>query len=404
MWRIIFRSKDYYDAALKKFEGSLLWKEIIRKEEWMIKKLRVKNFKSLRDIEIELGNFNVLIGPNASGKSNLLDSLAFLSENLYEKEIMTTFDVRGGFEGLVFGGKEEERIEIFIDFLLDEEPSSYLLSFDERTIKEEKLIIGEKVIAESNFYKAEAKQKVLRNGTLRDIGTWGFSQSLIPYFNHPKEYPLIHRFYTYLSSWKSYGFITQEMRKTLTAEGIFELEKSGGNLAQVLLSLHSEHPKIFSKVEEMLRQGIPEIEELLTPLPLGKNETFIAVRERGFDQRFDYHQLSDGTLKLLAYITAVALPEPKLLCFEEPENFIHPHLLELLVEILRKSEKQIILATHSPYFVDLVGTEDIVVVEKKEGETVAQRIKEPEKLKEKLKELGLGLGEYWYSSAIGGVP
>lgn len=143
------------------------------------------------------------------------------------------------------------------------------------------------------------------------------------------------------------------------------------------------------------------MEELLTPLTAG-GQTFIALREKGFVQDFNYYQLSDGTLKLLAYITAVSLPEPQLLCFEEPENFVHSRLLELIVEILKKSEKQVLLSTHSPYLVDFVQPEDVIVVEKKETETTIRRIREPEKLREALKEIGLG--ELWYSGQLGGVP
>jgi len=154
------------------------------------------------------------------------------------------------------------------------------------------------------------------------------------------------------------------MRKTYSAKKKLILEKNGGNLAQVLLSLHNERPKMFDKIENMLKQAIPQVDELLTPLT-EEGDTYVAIREKGFDSPFDYFQVSDGTLRLLAYITAIASIEPKLICFEEPENFIHPRLLELLVEILKKSDKQIILSTHSPCLVDWVEPEDVIIVEKK---------------------------------------
>ena len=97
----------------------------------------------------------------------------------------------------------------------------------------------------------------------------------------------------------------------------------------------------------------------------------------------------------------MALAEQRLVCFEEPENFIHPELLGALVEVLKKSDKQVILSTHSPYFVDFVEPNDIRVVEKEEGETKVSEVKNPDKLKEALKEMGLG--ELWYSGEIGGV-
>ena len=205
----------------------------------------------------------------------------------------------------------------------------------------------------------------------------------------------------YLTSWRSYNFITSEMRKTYSAKRNLILDKNGGNLAQVLLSLHNERPKIFDKIENMLKQAIPQIDELLTPLTEG-GDTYVAIREKGFDTPFDHFQVSDGTLRLLAYITAIASTEPKLVCFEEPENFIHPRLFELLVEILKKSDKQIILSTHSPYLVDWVEPEDVIIMEKEEKETVAKRLKGVDKLKKHLEEIGLG--ELLYSGEVGGVP
>jgi predicted ATPase len=363
----------------------------------MIKKLKVKNYKSLKNIEIELGKFNVLIGPNASGKSNLLDSLAFLSDiiqgDLREKAI----NPRGGAGVITFAG--EEWIELSIEFVGEEGlgSSNYLLSLRKEEIKEEKLSIGQaKAIDRTEKYA----KGLCEDGQILDIGmpTYQTSASVC---GSSKHYPLAQKFREYLSSWKSFQFITQEMRKNLRAQKTFTLERSGANLAQVLLSLHTERPKLFDKVEEMLKQGIPEVEELLTPLTEG-GETFIALREKGFVQDFNYYQLSDGTLKLLAYITAVSLPEPQLLCFEEPENFVHPRLLQLTVEILKESEKQVILSTHSPYFINFVEPEDVIVVEKKEGETTVRRIEEPERLRKVLKEILLG--ELWYSGEFGGNP
>jgi len=191
------------------------------------------------------------------------------------------------------------------------------------------------------------------------------------------------------------------MRRMYPARKKLILDKNGGNLAQVLLSLHNERPKIFDKIENMLEQAIPQIDELLTPLT-DDGQSYVSIKEKGFDSPFDYFQLSDGTLKLLAYITAIASEEANVVCFEEPENFIHPRLFELLVEVLKKSDKQIILSTHSPYLVDWVELEDVIIVEKKENETVTSRIKDGDKLKRHLKEMGLG--ELLYSGEVGGVP
>lgn len=367
------------------------------KESGMIKKLKIKNFKSLRDVEIELGKFTVLIGPNASGKSNLLDSLLFLSQTA-GIDLSNSLNQRGKFEHIAFAGKGE-KFEIAIEFLLDNQASNYLLCVNKGgNVEQEKLVVGDKVVIQREL---GGQGSLLRDDGTVIKGSWSQNQTVIYSVGRNEHFPLVQNAYDYLRSWKLYQIITSEIRKTFPAQRRFDLQRTGGNLAQVLISLHNERPKVFRVVEEILKLAIPEIEELLTPLTAG-GETLVAIREKGFEQEFDYYQVSDGTLKLLTYITAISLSEPRLICFEEPENFIHPELLELLVELLKKSEKQILLSTHSPYFVNFVEPEDIRLIKKEGGETKVSKIQDPEKLRDALEEMGLG--ELWYSGEFGGVP
>lgn len=365
----------------------------------MIGKIGIRNYKSLRNVDIELGKFNVLVGLNASGKSNFLDSLAFLSETS-QKSMRDVFTPRGEVERVVFGGYER-RIEFHLETVLDEELYSYLISISKDKIEEETLYIDDKTAIEADSNKTI----VLRDdGISTTIGWRLHNQFALSVFARSKEYHNgIRKFLDYLSSWRLYHATIPEIRKTLPTRKSFDLEKSGGNLAQVLHSLHNARPKVFSRVEEILKQGIPEIEELLTP-PTDDGKTYVAIREKGYEQEFDYYQISDGTLNLLFYITAAAFPEPKLLCFEEPENFVHVRLLQLLVKILKDSEKQIIVSTHSPYLLDFVEPEEVIVVEKEDNATQFARVENAADLKKKLEDLELGLGEYYYSGALGGVP
>lgn len=133
-------------------------------------------------------------------------------------------------------------------------------------------------------------------------------------------------------------------------------------------------------------------------------KTYIAIKEKEFKNLFDYHQISDGTLRFLAHLLVLLSPKseiPSLACFEEPENFTHPRLLQLLAQVLKKAETQVIVTTHSPYFVDFVDPEDLVIIEKAEGKTLQKRPSKQE-LEEFLKDFSLG--ELWYSGKLGGVP
>ena len=109
-------------------------------------------------------------------------------------------------------------------------------------------------------------------------------------------------------------------------------------------------------------------------------------------------------MRLLGHLATLYLPSPPpLVCFEEPENYVHPQLLELMVELLKNaaSETQVLVTTHSPYLVDLLQPEDLFIVEKQEGKTQVKAVADRKGIKEALK--ALGLGELWYSGSFGGV-
>ena len=122
--------------------------------------------------------------------------------------------------------------------------------------------------------------------------------------------------------------------------------------------------------------------------------------------------MSDGELCFLALLSLIFAPErlgAPLYCIEEPENHLHPKLVETLVEVLsqRRSElgsnaAQIIVTTHSPYLVDKLGLDDLVVVEKSRGASKFTRPGSKQHLRELLAREELGLGELWYSGALGG--
>jgi predicted ATPase len=334
----------------------------------MIKRLRVKNYKSLRDVELELGRLNALIGPSNSGKSNTLDCLAFLAETC-QRPIHDAFFSRGEYLDVVFGGQEKD-IELVVDCLLDSRDWQYSLRLGKQGISGERLAVA----GEAKIERGESGSVILKDdGSWQDGSTNGHESTLYA-LDGNQDFSAARKFRDYLSSWRLYHFsTTAEMRSITDAKRVYDLEKSGRNLIQVLISLRNAYPGVFDQVEEALRQGVPEIENLLTPLtPEGR--AYLAVREQGFEQEFDCCHLSDGTLKLLGCVTAAALPWPRLLCFEELENSIHLRLLQLVIDLLQKSEKQVIFSTHLPYITNFVQPEDIRIVEKKQGETKVRRV------------------------------
>jgi len=205
-----------------------------------------------------------------------------------------------------------------------------------------------------------------------------------------------------------YSFIPQSMLSEVEIEDKPILSRDGSNLAGLLAYLKLTEYKMFHTIEEKLRNYVPEIEEIVIPpktIP-SKKVYRIRIRERGFMKSFT--NISDGTLRLLGFVTALSLNH-SLVAFEEPENCIHPHLLELLVDMMRKADCQVVITTHSPYLLDYVEPEEVVVVWREMGEEgLETKVRRPsEEELERVKALlrdGWTLGEVWCSGVIGGVP
>jgi predicted ATPase len=119
--------------------------------------------------------------------------------------------------------------------------------------------------------------------------------------------------------------------------------------------------------------------------------------------------MSDGELAFLALVSLILTPDelsPSLLCIEEPENHLHPHMLEILVELLNQQQlypraPQIIATTHSPVLVDKLTIDDLIVTERTNGATRFSRPSSKRYLKKLLSDKELGLGDLWYSGALG---
>ncbi|RZN37997.1 MAG: DUF2813 domain-containing protein [Methanophagales archaeon ANME-1-THS] len=189
----------------------------------MMTKLKVQNYKSLKNVELELDKFNVLIGPNASGKSNLLDCLAFLSE-IAQKRIDESLNKRGGYEHVAFWG-EKGNIELSINFILGTKASNYLISMSDKGVVKEELSIGGKQVMERNLKET----KILVSPDTEGYSSVGLTpwSSAIAYSEimARDEYKKAIEF---LINWKAYNFITSEMRRTYSAKRNLILDKNGG--------------------------------------------------------------------------------------------------------------------------------------------------------------------------------
>jgi predicted ATPase len=181
-----------------------------------------------------------------------------------------------------------------------------------------------------------------------------------------------------------------------------------GNLAAFLLRLREESDgAVYQRIVTTIRLIAPFFEDFdLDPSGPGKKDVILNWREKGSDQIFGSHQLSDGTLRAMCLVTLLLQPEselPELIIVDEPELGLHPYALNVIAALLKKAahHTQVLISTQSGSFLDNFDPEDVIVVSRQGRESVLTR-PDPEKLEAWLEEYSLG--EVWEKNILGGGP
>lgn len=369
----------------------------------MIKKLTVENYKSFGDkTEIELGKFAVLVGPNNSGKSNFLDLLSFVSE-LMKDNIENVLNKRGGYKSVIFNGEEDRDICLSIETKEEKEERieyAVRIGYLKENPIEERLTLGEK-----DLIKGQKGRGQFWNQKKEKYEEFQHSNLYLGHYRNYKGnlHPSQVKLGEFLEGIEIYNFELSKLRERKSISEEAYLNKDGSNLSQVIHYLRNKDRESYAEFEDTLKAAVPEVKYLETP-PTDRGEANLEIVERDLEKRIDLSEMSDGMLWLLAHIYVFMSPKsPPLVCFEEPESYIHPRVLELLVDVFKSVKNQVIVTTHNPFFVDLVDPEDLIIFEKKEGKTTCRKIENPEEMKERVIK-DIPLGEVWCSGEIGGVP
>lgn len=380
----------------------------------MIKRLQIENYKSLKGIDLELGLRNIVVGPNMSGKSNLIDCFKFLTQ-VCISGVNTAFMNRGGFPEVVWKGGDNGPISFKLVIEHDKKG-------DRRSYEYEISIIG----ASSGLISIEREYLVVKSGnqisSLIDLrhgrgkvthadGTIAFvtegpTRSALE-FSVPGWDGMIVK--KYISMWCYYRLVPALMKRDSAVVMTNFLNENGDNFSSWFMTLQTTYPKEFHQIKQVARDVFPGLEEIFTP-PTQIATTFVTTQEKHLKRPITIWHMSDGEIVFLAWLSLIFAPSgAPLYCIEEMENHLHPKLLETLVEVLNQRQKelgpdaaQIIVTTHSPYLVDKVKIEDLIVIEKSDGVTKCTRPASKTHLKELLEREELGLGELWYSGALGG--
>lgn len=375
-----------------------------------IERLRVQNYRALKDLELKsLEPLSVFLGPNGSGKSTIFDVFAFLSE-CFSVGLRKAWEKRGRFRELRTRGEEGP---ITIELKYRERTRTplitYHLAIEEGAkgpyIAEEWLAwrrgqhgkpfrfldfregAGRVASGEEPDEKAERVPESLDSPDILAVNALGQLAS------HPRVSAL-RRFITgwYLS------YLTSSDARSVPEAGAQErLSSSGDNLANVIQYLGEQHPGRLEEIFAALRQRIPRLDRV-EAAPLADGRLLLQIKDAPFERPILAKYASDGTLKMLAYLTVLYDPDPpQLVGIEEPENYLHPRLLPELAEECREASgrSQLMVTTHSPFFVDGLRAEELwVLYRDNNGFTQARNAKKMRGVLEFM-EHGAKLGQLW---------
>ncbi|MCA9640474.1 MAG: AAA family ATPase, partial [Myxococcales bacterium] len=221
-----------------------------------------------------------------------------------------------------------------------------------------------------------------------------------------KEHPRIKRFRDFLKGWYLSYFYPDAARGLPSAGPQKHLNSHGDNLANVVQFMEREHGDRFQAILHRIASKIPGVSSINTQVTQDKR-VLLQFNDGAFQDPFFAQQMSDGTLKVFAYLLLLEDPEPPpFICIEEPENGLYHKLLGTLAREFRthatgkKSAPQLFVTTHQPYFVDALAPEEVWILAKGEdGYSTVQRASDLEIVKNLVAE-GLPLGSLWYSDYL----
>ena len=368
----------------------------------LIKHVSIEGFKSIKHLDrLKLGAVNVMIGPNGSGKSNFIGLFKLLNYAMTES-LQDYVKTRGFAESFLYlGAKTTSRMRIELEFGTESGTNRYLFMLV--AAAGDILIFSE----ESIFFQADGHPQPIEN-TLDPGG----KESALPKATSPPlnkaEVATALAISNQLSRKRVYQFhdtsMESRLRKATFLDDNRYLRSDGGNLSAVLFRLKQNKSDYYRRIILQLRRMIPGFRDFV----LEPENQHILLRWRGRDPEYIFgpHQLSDGSLRLMALTTLFLQPSddlPDMIIVDEPELGLHPQAEALLAGLVRSvsSKCQVLLATQSASLVDNFEPEDVIVCEMEGTESRFQRPTRGE-LAGWLEDYSLG--EVWRKNIMGGQP
>lgn len=370
--------------------------------------LKAKNFRCLRDQSIDLKDFNLFIGANASGKSTILDALRFLQEGVQARDFEAPVFSRGGILHLAWKGEQAHQIDIEVTVQGDGDP--YVWSVQIKRwgypfeIKElvkrlppqsPPVVVLEADSGKGWWWSNNTNERV----EMQQAPTCCALSAASVDTTFPGR-----DIAGFVRQWGFFDPNPFLLRRDWTGLDSNRLDHYGRNLGETLHTLARSNPEVMDNI----RLATQNIVGLPTEIETRESEDrfYFVQNEEGL--QFPVHQMgvSSGTLRVLALMTALhGEPGTSLLGIEEPENYVHPSALSALVEYMRAAQDrvQLMVTTHSPLLLDLLDDPAIVcVVQRSVGKgTTVSRTTNSEGIRRALDESEFRLGEYFQTKGFG---
>ncbi len=371
----------------------------------MIIKFRVQNYKALRDVSLKLSPIHVVIGPNDSGKTSLLEALGAFCGSV-NSELVTAF--RGLWEGRdLIWCRSDEAITFTAQF---KDSLTYQLGCEFNSW-------GREISVSSEAFEINGKTTGLPRGEngLSCIAT-GCLRGKVLFHKDAPEINAVFSIYEECAGVHVFRWVPGMLGlpSALDPSRSFRMDESGFGLATCLDDIIGHDIDLFRKLEARLVSLFPDIRALRLKTVSGFSSTGderaaatlkpAAAKGIFFDTRavndLPASKMSDGVLLVLAYLTLLHLPNPpRLLLIEEPENGIHPRRLQDVIAILKElvsqqSHTQVVMTTHSPYLLDMFSPSEVSLCRKEDdGSVTVHSLSESELVRKQLDVFTLG--EIW---------
>lgn len=365
-----------------------------------LQSIRVAGYRSIKDTEIKLRPINLLIGANGSGKSNLLSVFRML--NYLTSENLQVFVSReGGASSLLhYGAKATPQMSLTLEFATDQGVNTYAARLvhaagDTLIFADEAIDFTRNGRPRHNLVSLGAghRESLLQKQEPASAAKIGRTASVI------RGLMNLFRFYHFHDT----GPQAHVKQKVYTGDCRY-LRDDAGNLAAFLLNMRVTAPDSYRQIVSVVSEVAPYFGDFALDPASGETHTILNWVPRHSETVFGPHQLSDGTIRMIALAALLLQPSlPHMIIIDEPELGLHPYAVGVLSDLIKAAscKTQLIIATQSVTLLDQFEPDDILVSNLSEGCTVIERLNET-RLAEWLEDYTLS--ELWQKNVLGGRP